>query len=135
MKNESILLGIFLFVIGLGVGYALSAFSYIRWIENDMTNSSFVGISDRYVALQALRSGETNKAIDALEGQMDGEILAFAAMKQNVPIASLKASDVRLIKRVRDYRAAHPYSENPDINWTVASILSLTNKTLWPDTQ
>ena len=133
MKNESILLAIFLFVIGLGGGIALSSFYLLRWIETYTTNSSYVDISDSLRTLQALRSGETNDAIEALELEMNGKIFSFAMMKQNVSVANLKASDVQLIKRVREYRAAHPYSENPDIDRTIASILSLTNKTLWPD--
>jgi hypothetical protein len=97
-----------------------------------MTNNSFVGISDRYTALQTLRAGDTNKTVDALESQMNGEILQFAAMKLNVPVAKLKPADIRLITRVRDYRTAHPYTEGtPEIDQTVASILSLTNKTMW----
>jgi hypothetical protein len=54
-------------------------------------------------------------------------------MKQKIPVAKLKPSDVRLITRVRDYRAVHPYTEDPEVDQTVASILSLTNATIWPN--
>ena len=133
-RLRSILLTLLVFVIGLVVGCALSAYFGFKWADTYMTNSSFVGVGDRYVVLQALRAGDTNQAIDALEQQMDGQILQFAAMKLDVPLAKLKPSDVRLITRVRDYRAAHPYREDLEVDRAVASILSLTNKTMWPNT-
>jgi myo-inositol catabolism protein IolC len=57
-------------VVGFVVGCALSAYFAFKWADTYMTDNSYVGISDRYEVLQALRAGETNKAIDALEMQM-----------------------------------------------------------------
>ena len=129
----SILLAILLLSVGLVGGSVLSSFFYIRYIDTYMRNSSFVGISDRYEVLQALRAGETNKAIDALEEQMGGQILEFAGIRKDTPVAKLRPSDVRLITRVKDYRTIHPYSEDPKLDPVIASILSLTNRTMWPD--
>jgi len=133
MKNDGVLLAICLFVIGLAVGAAFSSFFFIRWIDTYMTDSSFAGIGENFMTLQMLRAGEANRAIETLELQMNSEIISYAAMKRHVPVASLNASEVRFIKRVRDYRAVHPYSEDPEIDQSVAGILSLTNNTLWPD--
>lgn len=121
------------FAIGLIVGCALSAYVGFKWADTYMTANSFVGISDSYEALRALRAGDTNEAIDTLELQMNGHILEFAAARKDIPLAKLKPSDIRLITRVRDYRAAHPYLEDPQLDPVIASILSLTNKTMWPN--
>jgi len=99
-----------------------------------MKDSSFVGVSDRFTVLEALRAGDTNKAIDILEGQMNGEILVFAGIRNDVPVSKLPPGVVRLVTKVRDYREAHPYTEGGGIDQTVASILSLTNSTVWPNT-
>ncbi len=129
------LLPILVFVIGLVVGCTVSAYFWVRWADTYMTDSSIAGIGERYAVLQVLRTGDTNKAIDALEEEMNGEVLQFAAMKRGVLVAKLKPSEVRLITRVRDYRAAHPYSSgDTEIDRFVASVLSLTNKTMWPNT-
>jgi hypothetical protein len=119
-------------LIGLAVGCGLTAYFALKWADSYMTDASFVGVSDRYQVLQALRTGDTNSAINSLELQMNGQILAFAGMKQGIPIAKLKPSDIKLISRVRDYRAMYPYKESTEIDPTVASILSLTNTTLLP---
>jgi hypothetical protein len=133
-RLRSFLLAILIFGVGLACGGALSAFFYIRWIDTYMTSDSFVGISDRFMVLRALRAGDTNEAIDTLEEQMNGQILGFAGMRKDVPLAKLKPADIRLITRVRDYRVVHPYSEDPQLDPVIASILSLTNKTMWPNT-
>jgi hypothetical protein len=103
-------------------------------METYMKESSFVGVGDRFIALEALRAGDTNRAIDELEGQMNGEILVFAGINNDVPVGKLQPGVVRLITKVRNYREAHPYTEDPDIDSTVASILSLTNTSVWPNT-
>jgi hypothetical protein len=128
-----LLLAILIFGGGLICGGAFSSFFYKRWIDTFMASDTYVGISDRLMALRMLRAGDTNQDIDTLEQQMNGQILGFAGMRKDIPLAKLKPSDVQLITRVRDYRAAHPYSEDPQLDPHIASILSLTNKTMWPN--
>jgi hypothetical protein len=126
---------IIVFIVGLVAGCGLTAYFAYKWVDTYMTNTSFVGIHDRYVVLQALQAGDTTNAIKHLETQMNGEVLVFAGMKAKVPIAQLEPSDVRLITQMRDYRAIHPHADDPEIDQTVASILSMTNATLWPDVE
>jgi hypothetical protein len=121
------------FVIGLIAGCSLTAYFAFKWADTYMSDTAFVGISDRCQVLQTLREGGTNNAVDALEEQLNGEILLFASMKQNIPISELKPSEIGLMRRVRDYRASHPFKEGSGVDESVASILSLTNATLWPE--
>jgi hypothetical protein len=124
---------VLIFVVGLISGVALSSVFYNRWISTYMMNESVVGIGDRYSVLKEFQAGNTNETIRLLESQMNGEILEFAGIREDVPVAKLKPGEIRLIKLVRDYRAAHPYNDgDSDIDQTVSSILSLTNKTMWP---
>jgi hypothetical protein len=139
-KYLSILLPVAALVIGLVGGWFTAAHLYNNFIGDYMMSDTSVGIGDRYEVLQALRAGDTNKAVDALELQMNGDmrplngdILTFAGIRRDVPIAKLKPSEIRLITHVRDYRIAHPYVSDPEIDRNVASILSMANKTMWPD--
>lgn len=133
-EGKSILMAILMLIAGLICGGALAAHFYNRWMESYLTSASCVGISDRYVVLRALRAGDTNQAATFLEQQMDGQILLFAAMKSDLPVASLQRADISLLARVRDYRLVHSYrGDGGDSDRTVASILSMTNKNVWPD--
>lgn len=125
---------IFIFVTGLILGAGFTVYFFTKWTDTYMKNQSFVGIADRYMVLKAIRGSQTDWAVDALELQMNGEIMKFAANEKDIPLSRLKPSDLRLIAKVKNYRIAHPYAEDPDVDRTVASILSLTNKTLWPNT-
>jgi len=133
-EPTSILMAILTLIAGMIGGGTLAAHFYNRQMEAYIASASFEGISDRYAVLQTLRAGNTNQAAAFLEQQMDGQILLYAGMKSDVPVASLERSDIRLLLRVRDYRTIHHYiGDGGDVDHTVASILSLTNKNVWPD--
>jgi len=134
-RLRSIWVPILMFVVGLIIGCGVTAYLGFRQADSYMTDSSLGGVGIKCNLLQLLQDGDTNKVIQSLEGEMDADILQYAAMKRKVPVHKLEPSVVRLITRVRDYRAAHPYSSgDPRIDRFVASILSLTNKTMWPNT-
>jgi len=127
-------MAILLLIAGLIGGGALVAHFYNRQMEAYIASTSFMGIGDRYAVLRALRTGDTNQAAAFLEQQLDGQILLYAGMKSDVPVASLERSDIRLLMRVRDYRLLHHYiGDDGGVDRTVAGILSLTNKYVWPD--
>jgi hypothetical protein len=97
-------------------------------IVRDTKAEQFVGVCDTLHVLKALRAGDTNEAIDELEGQMDRHLMGFGAMVQAVPQAERKPTDFRVISRIREYRAAYPRrTDSAEIDQFVAGILSLTN--------
>jgi hypothetical protein len=115
-------------LIGWVGGSFLSDNYYKKWIKNYMTRNALVGVSDRFAALNMLRAGETNRAAELLESQMDSEVIVLGAMIQDVPAAQRPADDIRLLTRLRDYRAAYPRkTSRPEIDQTVAGVFSLTN--------
>ena len=117
---------------GLVAGLFISSHFYNKWIENYMTSDTFVALSDRYSVLHALRAGDTNEVVDLLETQMTGDILSFGGMRRDVPADKRRPADIRLLTRVQEYRAAHPWktTDYPDVDKGVADVFSLvsTNK-------
>ena len=134
-RLRSVLVPILVFIVGLIIGGAVTAYFGFRLADTYMTDKAIGDLGYKYALLQVLGAGNTNKVMDAFEQEIDGDIVQLAAEKRHVPISKLKPSVIRLITRVRDYRAAHPYSEgDPKLDRAIASILSLTNKTMWPNT-
>jgi hypothetical protein len=132
-KHLTILLPIVTLMIGLAGGWFASAHFYNRWIEWNMYNQAFSSLSERCRALSQLRAGDTNHTAQTLETLMDGDILVFGSLIRDVPAEKRKPEDVRLLKAVRDYRAAHPWKAAgyPDVDSGVADMLALvsTNQT------
>jgi hypothetical protein len=132
-KYLTILLPIAMLVIGLAGGWFASAHFYNRWIEWNMHNQAFVALSDRCRVLSQLHAGHTNEAFETLESSLDGDILVFGLLIRDIPADKRKPEDVRLLKAVRDYRAAHPWKAEgyPGIDSGVVDTFALvsTNQT------
>ena len=127
MKKSSCLLFVsFALLLGWAVGSSLSDRFYDHWINRFQTHDAVVGAGDRLAALHALRTGDTNQVAECLEVQLDSQIMALGAMLRNVPVASRPAEAVRLLARLRDYRAVHPRKTGrPEFDNGVAAVLSL----------
>jgi len=80
-------------------------------------------------ALSQLRAGDTNQTAQTLETLMDGDILVFGSLIRDTPADKRKPEDMRLLKAVRDYRAAHPWKAvgYPDVDSGVADTLALVS--------
>jgi hypothetical protein len=123
----------FLFMLlALLAGWAIGLYStehyYEKWIKRYRTHIAFDGVNDRFTALKALRTGDTNGMAELLESQMDSQIMVFGAMIQDLPADQLQPWDLRLLTQLREYRAAHPRKTNrPEIDHLVAGVLSSTS--------
>jgi hypothetical protein len=126
-KYLIILLSIVTLVIGLVVGWFVSAHFYIRQIESYMKTSAYNSLSERGRVLIDLRAGKTNEAAETLETLMDGDILVFGSFLRDSPADSSRPEEIRLLTTVRDYRAAHPWKSPayPDIDKGVADVFAL----------
>ena len=132
-KHLTILVPITTLIIGLVGGWFASAHIYNPWIETYIRNQAFVALSGRCRVLTQLHAGDTNQALETLETSLDGDILVFGSLIRDTPVDKRKLEDVRLLKAVRNYRAAHPWKSEgyPDVDSGVADVLALvsTNQT------
>lgn len=126
LRFASMLLAVL--IAGFFAGLSAASVYWIRRVATDMTSTEFGAVSDTFVVLKALRGGDTNQAINSLEDQLDGHLLAFGTQIWEVPAAKRRPEHTRLIARIRDYRTAFPRkSDSPELEQFIGHILSFTN--------
>ena len=127
-KIRPLLFLILALLAGWGIGSYTSDHFYNQWIQRYLTRNALDGVSDRLATLNALRAGDTNQVMELLESQLDGQLVALGATMQGPPAAQRPAAEVKLLARLRDYRAVHPRkTSRPEIDQKVAGVLSITN--------
>jgi hypothetical protein len=86
---------------------------------------AFLSAGDPFEILRDLRAGDTTNAIETLENRLDGGIIELSAALPEQRDQKKRAAYVRLLKKVRDYRAAHPWkSASPEVQGAVAKALA-----------
>jgi len=113
-------------VLGAGMGmlgfyflFDQGAQKYLATMQAAQANSALSG-------LKRLRSGDTNRAIEHLESELDSALIGLTALYYD---ASAKKPDTMVQKtlgRVRDYRAKHPREiEDAEVSAAIAYALNL----------
>jgi hypothetical protein len=127
--SRAILLILLGLVIGATVVWYAARHQYSKWATSFAAAQTLPNLGDAYRALQALRTGDTNEAIEMLEFRLDGEIVVLSALASEETDAKMRASYVRALTRVRDYRAAHPRkTDSLEIDQGVADALASASK-------
>ena len=76
--------------------------------------------------LRQIRSGDTNAAIEDLEGELDSNIMLIGAVIEATPVAERDKQCLSRIRWLREERAEHPRkTEYAAIDEEVAHVLSL----------
>lgn len=127
-KARPFLIVILALLIGWAIGLYTTDHFYEKWIRRYRIRNAFEGINDRFAALNAVRAGDTNGTVELLESQMDGQIMVLGVLIPDLHADQLMPWDIRLITRLRDYRAAYPRKTNSlEIDRIITGALSLTN--------
>ena len=86
---------------------------------------AFLSAAEPFETLRDLRAGNPAHAIETLESRLDGGIIMLSAVLPEERDQKMRAAYVRLLKKVRDYRAAHPWkSDSPEVQEAVAKALA-----------
>jgi len=112
---------------------------YDRLRENDQKRCLFEQTSDGLYLLQQIRGGETNRAIDYLEGRVTMNLVQFWVYDKQDPTA--QSGLANLMSEVGNYRAKYPNSRSTfatmlwngktlNASQAVAEVLSWTNGTV-----
>ena len=110
--------------IGLPVGWLVAGHEDAKLIRNFATAGNANDIVDTFSTLRSLRRGDTNEAIDVLEGHLDGAILERGIMARDEPSVIRQPGRVSMLARVRDYRAQYPRVSDPEVDHFIADVLS-----------
>jgi hypothetical protein len=107
-KRRALLFAIVALAFGLVAGgYATSKW-YERYLYRFCADDAAAELGKDHSVLHHLRAGDTNSAIDLLEIDLDGQMIAVQGMLEEIPKAEQNTNDVVLLERARAYRKAHP---------------------------
>jgi hypothetical protein len=80
---------------------------------------------ESYDALKALRSGNTNEAIELLESRLDIQTIKLRGLATSEPDTKKRAAHLRALYRIREYRSKFPRkTDSPELDKSVAEALS-----------
>ena len=83
--------------------------------------------------LRSIRLGDTNKAIERLEGQLDRAVMSLADICRECPRPETETFPFRALARARDYRTEFPRTtESSIIDGAVARAFTQADKTNTP---
>jgi len=100
--------------------------AYIAKLTTPEVRRATAGFSISAGLLKAIRSGDTNEAIETLEADLDTQIMYIGAVAEATPAAARDRQWLSRIRWLQDYRAAHPRkTDQPFIDEQVAHVLSL----------
>lgn len=115
----------------------LAGFFLGRWQARRTVDSYFAQMSSPEVRratadfskaaglLKAIRSGDTNEAIETLESELDTQIMYIGAVAEATPASERDKQWLSRIRWLGYYRAEHPRKSDPFIDEQVAHYLSL----------
>ena len=107
-KKRAFLFAVITLIVGLVAGgYATSKW-YQRFLYRFCADGSAAELGKDHSVLHYLRKGDTNTAIDLLEIDLDGQMIAVEGMLQEIPKAQQETNDIVLLERARAYRRAYP---------------------------
>jgi hypothetical protein len=111
----------------------ISAKKLEAWIDRTLANESMKTM-EAYRHLVALRAGDTNSVIAALERDLDMGALVLGECLSESPDKIDVKRTARFLIRVRDYRKAHPTTqEDPDSAKRLTEILAMDLESLASD--
>jgi hypothetical protein len=106
-KKRAFLFAAIALVFGLVAGgYATSKW-YQKLLNRWFADIAAAELGKDHSALHYLRKGNTNAAIDLLEIDLDGQMIALKGMLKEIPKAAQNTNDVVLLERARAYRRVH----------------------------
>ena len=83
--------------------------------------------------LRSIRLGDTNKAIERLEGQLDRAVMSLADICRECPRPETETFPFSALARARDYRTEFPRTtESSIIDGAVARAFTQADKTKTP---
>ena len=132
-KARPYLFALIALLLGWVGGSTYSSRFYDHSIERFQLHAAHSDAAARLVTLQALRSGETNQAVELLESELDAQVVLLGTLLAAQPATERPAAEFQLLTQIRDYRRAHPRQfAQPVTDQKVAGFLNWTNAATQP---
>jgi hypothetical protein len=107
-KTRAYLLFICALVLGTISGGLVTSHWYRQHLSFLWADSSATQIEKDHATLYYFRTGDTNKALQLVEIDLDGQMAVLESTLKQVPLAQQDTNDVVILEHAREYRRAFP---------------------------
>jgi len=109
-KPRAYLLFICALIIGTIAGGLVTSHWYRQHFSLLWANSAATQIEKDHTTLYYFRTGDTNKALQLVEIDLDGQMAVLDSMLKQIPSARRDTNDLVILEHAREYRRAFPTS-------------------------
>ena len=107
-KQRAFLLIVSTLILGVvGGGYATSRW-YQQYLYRFCADSAAVQIEKDHTTLYYFRTGDTNKAVQLVEIDLDGQMAVLESTLREIPRSRRDTNDLVILEHARAYREAFP---------------------------
>ena len=126
IKKYPLLFVLIAFVVGAVVGGLGVARYYSSRVEMFMRASSVVEAGNAINCLKSLQAGNTTRAMELTESQLDCSVIGLWLFLADVPESQRDPMSLQILQRARDYRTQFPrLTGSPEASAMVAQAFAL----------
>jgi len=107
-KPRAYLLFVCALIIGAISGGLVTSRWYRQHISRLWADSAATQVEKDHTTLYYFRTGETNKAVQLVEIDLDGQMAVLDSMLKQIPVARQDTNEVVILERAREYRKVFP---------------------------
>jgi hypothetical protein len=107
-KPRAYLLAVCALIIGIIGGGMATSIWYRHYISDFWADSAATQVEKDHTTLYYFRTGDTNKALQLVEIDLDGQMAVLEAALRGIPTARRDTNDVVILEHAREYRKAFP---------------------------
>ena len=120
----------FVFLSAIGVLIVGAFLGYFYELQRTTTTDVSLDASKTYTTLRDLRSGDTNAVFEALENDLDVNVISLRAMLDERPRMEHAKNYTNLLRRIAEYRSAHTHhSQDTNLDQMVTAALNSVSRT------
>lgn len=109
-KSRAYLLAVCALIIGTICGGWLTSHWYRQHISSLWADAAATQVEKDHTTLYYFRTGDTNKALQLVEIDLDGQMAVLDSMLKQIPSARRDTNDLVILEHAREYRRAFPMS-------------------------
>jgi hypothetical protein len=122
---QALFIGLTGTIIGAFIGFYLAGHRYADHVTDTITTHEFIDAAETLTTLKDMRAGDTNSVFESLENRLDMAVIFADAFLEEDPMSERSRNWERWLRRVADYRAAHPYqSDITNVTAAVTDVLA-----------
>lgn len=107
-KTRAYLLVVSTLILGAVGGWYATSRWYRQYIYRFCADSAAAQVEKDHTTLYYFRTGDTNKAVELAEIDLDGQMAVLESLLKEIPRARWDTNDLAILEHARAYRQAFP---------------------------